>query len=119
MKWHARLFSEGEVAYLLLKNVTHFLGAGAYLALKKPAFWKQRDLSLNFCPPFTVHACSGVSNSWQPHRLAPLSMEFSRQEYWSRLSFPSPGDLPDPGIETVYPALAGGFVTTSTIIILG
>ena len=30
---------------------------------------------------------------------APLSMEFSRQEYWSRLSFPSPGDLPDPGTE--------------------
>ena len=30
---------------------------------------------------------------------APLSMEFSRQEYWSRLPFPSRGDLPDPGIE--------------------
>ena len=32
-------------------------------------------------------------------------MEFSRQEYWSRLSFPSPGDLPDPGIEPESPAL--------------
>ena len=32
-------------------------------------------------------------------------MEFSRQEYWSRLSFPSPGDLPDPGIEPGSPAL--------------
>ena len=32
-------------------------------------------------------------------RQAPLSMEFSRQEYWSGLPFPSPGDLPDPGIE--------------------
>ena len=30
---------------------------------------------------------------------APLSMGFSRQEYWSRLAFPSPGDLPNPGIE--------------------
>ena len=30
---------------------------------------------------------------------APLSMEFSRQEYWSVLPFPSPGDLPDPGME--------------------
>ena len=36
---------------------------------------------------------------------ASLSMGFSRQEYWSGLSFPSPGDLPDPGIEPRYPAL--------------
>ena len=36
---------------------------------------------------------------------APPSMEFSRQEYWSRLPFPSPGDLPDPGIEPRAPAL--------------
>ena len=36
----------------------------------------------------------------------------SRQEYWSGLPFPSPGDLPDPGIEPVSPALAGGFFTT-------
>ena len=44
-------------------------------------------------------------------------MGFPRQEYWSGLSFPSPGDLPDPGIEPVSlmsPALAGGFFTTST-----
>ena len=34
-----------------------------------------------------------------------LSMGFSRQEYWSRLQFPSPGDLPDPGIEPGSPAL--------------
>ena len=36
---------------------------------------------------------------WTVARQAPLSMEFSRQEYWSGLSFPPPGDLPDPGIE--------------------
>jgi len=36
---------------------------------------------------------------------APLSVEFSRQEYWSGLPFPSPGDLPDPGIEPGSPAL--------------
>ena len=43
---------------------------------------------------------------------APLSMGFSRQEYWSRLPFPSPGDLPNPGIEPTSLALAGGFFTT-------
>ena len=37
---------------------------------------------------------------------------FFRQEYWSRLPFPSPGDLPDPGIKPVSPVLAGGFFTT-------
>ena len=36
---------------------------------------------------------------------APLSMGFSRQEYWSGLPFPSPGDLPDPGIEHGSPSL--------------
>ena len=43
---------------------------------------------------------------------APLSMGFSRQEYWSGLPFPPPGDLLDSGIELVSPALTGGFFTT-------
>ena len=42
---------------------------------------------------------------WTVPSKAPLSMEFSRQEYWSGLPFPSPGDLPDPGIEPRSPAL--------------
>ena len=48
---------------------------------------------------------------------APLSMRFSRQEYWSGLPFPPPGDLPDSGIKPMplmSPALAGGFFTTGT-----
>ena len=45
---------------------------------------------------------------------ASLCMEFSKQEYWSGLPFPSQGDLPDPGIEPGFSALAGGFFTTST-----
>ena len=39
---------------------------------------------------------------------APLSMDFSRQEYWSRVPCPSPGDLPDPGIELRSPTLQAG-----------
>ena len=42
---------------------------------------------------------------WTVAHQAPPSMEFSRQEYWSGLSFPSPGDLPDPGIEPRSPEL--------------
>ena len=49
---------------------------------------------------------------WTVARQAPLSMGFPRQEYWSGLPFPSPGDLPDPGIKSMSPALAGRFFTT-------
>ena len=42
---------------------------------------------------------------WTAAYQAPLSMEFSRQEYWSGSPFPSPGDLPKPGIEPGLPAL--------------
>ena len=53
---------------------------------------------------------SVMSNSLQLHGLylahqAPLSKEFSRQEYWSGLPFPSPGDLPSPGIKPRSPSL--------------
>ena len=44
----------------------------------------------------------------------PLSMEFSRQEYWSGLPFPSPGDFPSPGIKPMASALAGGFFIRAT-----
>ena len=42
---------------------------------------------------------------WTVAHQAPPSMEFTRQEYWSGLPFPSPGDLPDPGIKPRSPAL--------------
>ena len=42
---------------------------------------------------------SDSATPWIIVHLAPLSMEYSRQEYWSRLPFPAPGDLPQPGIE--------------------
>jgi len=45
-------------------------------------------------------------------------MEFSRQEYWSGLPFPTPGDLPNAGIKPMslaFPALAGGFFTTAPL----
>ena len=54
---------------------------------------------------------------WTVALQAPLSMGFSRQEYWSGLPCPRPGDLPDPGIEPVSlksPASASGLFATST-----
>ena len=55
---------------------------------------------------------------WTISHQAPLSMEFSRQVYWSGLPFPTPGDLPNPGIELmslVSFALEGRFSTTGAI----
>ena len=52
------------------------------------------QLCLTICNPMDSAACS-----------VPLFMEFSRQEYWSGMPFPSPGDLPNPGIEPRSPAL--------------
>ena len=54
--------------------------------------------------------------AWNVAHQAPLSMGFSRQEYWSGLPCPAPGNLPDPGIKPSFlmsPALAGRFFTTS------
>ena len=66
-----------------------------------------------------AHVCSVTFDSLWHHgplaHQAPLSMEFSRQEYWSRLPFPSPGDLPNLEMEPeslVSPAMAGGFFIT-------
>ena len=57
-------------------------------------------------------ASHSFSTPWTVARQAPLSLGFPRQEYWSGLPFPPPGDLPDPGIEPMPPALAGEFFTT-------
>ena len=71
-----------------------------------------------------THVCwvtSVLSDSlrpWTVARQTPLSIGFSRQEYWSGLPCPPPGDHPDPGIEPASltpPALAGGFFTTQSV----
>ena len=48
---------------------------------------------------------------WTVAHQVPLSMKFSRQDYWGRLPFPSPGDPPDPGIVPGSPVFAGGLFT--------
>ena len=53
---------------------------------------------------------------WTVTRQAPLSMGFPRQKYWSGLPFPSPGDLPNPGIEPVSPALAAAAAAAAKLL---
>ena len=55
--------------------------------------------------------CLTLATPWNVARQALLPMGFPRQEYWSGFSFPSPGDLPDPGMEPGSPAFIGGFFT--------
>ena len=50
-------------------------------------------------------SCLTLVTPWAVAHQAPLSLGFSKQEYWSGLPFPSPGDLPDPGIKPESPAL--------------
>ena len=68
----------------------------------------------------SLQSCPTIANPWIVAHQAPLSMGFSRQEYWSGLLCPPPGDLPNPGMEPaslISPALAGGggfFITSAT-----
>ena len=71
-----------------------------------------------FCNVYAklLQSCLMLHNPMDLAYQAPLSMGFSRQEYWSELPFPPPGDLPDPGIELVSlrsPELTGKLFTTS------
>ena len=71
-------------------------------------FWSHLHAQSLSCVPL-------FATLWTIAHQAPLFMTLTWQEYWWRLSFPTPGDIPDPGIEPTSPAssaLAGGFFTT-------
>ena len=84
------------------------------------SFWLQLRVALSVSPyvplgfwcPVCVCELSFSATPWTVAHQAPMSMELLRQKYWSGLPFPSPGDLPDPGIELSSPAspsLTSGF----------
>ena len=86
---------------------------------------KKSEYKADSAGRMAVHACqvflvvSDSATPWTAAYQAPLSLEFSRQEQWSGLPCPPPGDLPDAGLEHVShvcmrTALAGEFFTTST-----
>ena len=59
-----------------------------------------------------TQSCLTLATPWTVAHEDPLSMEFSRQEYWSGLPFPSPGDLQSPGIKPGSPALQADSLLT-------
>ena len=60
-----------------------------------------------------AQSCPTLCDPWTVAHQAPPSMGFSRQEYWSGLPFPSPGDLPNPGIEPRSPTLQADALTSA------
>ena len=79
----------------------------SFLSSFNPAFY----IYMHVCAQLLSHVQLFVTPLTVAHQ-APLSMEFSRQQYWSGLSFHSPGDLPDPGIESTSLTLTGRFCIT-------
>ena len=132
---HCRLpvfFVHGIFQARILEWGCHFLLRGSSWSKVKPAspalhvdsllLSHQRSTCVYIVHTYIVYmcvyVCSFVSHSlWPPWTIAcqaPLSIEFSSQEYCSELPCPPPGDLPNPGIEPTNPesfALAGGFFT--------
>ena len=72
------------------------------------SFEKVKALVTYLCPTFATQ--------WIVAHQAPLSMEFSRQEYWSELPFPSSGDIPNPGIKTGSPALQADSLPSEPVL---
>ena len=99
---HAHFWAYKTYSYQLQKNKIY------------PSSWISCIHDIYICVCVCIHGVSEVKSPsrvwllatpWTVAYQAPLSMEFSRQEYWSGLPFPSPEDLPNPGIEPGSPAL--------------
>ena len=67
---------------------------------------------VSLCQKERAKSCPTIAIPWTIAHQDPLSMGFPRQEYWSGLPFPSPGELPDPGIEPRSPALQADALPT-------
>ena len=97
-------------------NWTQSLVHGGQISIcffkKRTALWEQGYVDPRMEQSFLSVRLFGTPwTVWTVAFQAPLSMEFSRQEYWNGLPFPSPGDLPDPGTEPASSCLVGRFFT--------
>ena len=98
----------GAQALVTRAVITRYCRLGGFPGLKSGNSWV-----LDRVDAHSPHFCLTPCNLWTVALQALLSIRFSRQEHWSGLPFPPPGDLPAPGIEPespVSPALAGGFL---------
>ena len=79
--------------------------------LKRHKTYRKQIVKCKCVSVLVAKSCPTLATPWTVVCKAPQSMGFSRQEYWSGLPFPSPGDLPDPGIEPGSLALQADFFT--------
>ena len=102
------LMAEGEedLKSLLMKVKEESEKVGLKLNIQKTKIMVSSSIIHSFIISFQSLICVQLFvTQWTTAHQAPLSMGFSRQEHWSGLPFPSPGDLPDPGIKPRSPAL--------------
>ena len=104
--WNSSLLTISQICYMFIPWAYI-----SYISSWTLSICRAEFLSLHFCMctnPSLVKLLSRVwlfATLWTVAHQAPPSIECSRQEYWSGLPFPSPGDLPNPGIEPGSPAL--------------
>ena len=126
LEWVATSIFLTQASYLRLLGLLHWQASSSPLTPPgKPGKWKACNL-FAIAPSVVLNHHGGglvaesrptLATPWTVACQAPLSMGFFRREFWSGLPFPSPGALPDPGIEPRSPALqadsciAGGFFT--------
>ena len=109
-----------ELAFHLDKNLNIFvlIYFGVFCSIPwSMSVYLEHSLGCACCAN-PLQSCLSLWTLWIGACQAPLSMGLTRQKYWSGLPCPSPGDLPNPGIEPVClmaPALAGRFFTTSDL----
>ena len=99
--------SRSDVCHFMLEVLMYF--SALSLCHPLPCEWKASEFILFFSRKVVINSSA---TPWTVVHQALLSVGFSQQECWSRLSFPSPGDIPDPGKEPASPAIAGEFLTT-------
>ena len=112
LQWVALSYSRGSSRP---RDWTHVSRIGRQILYCCASWASHIHKNINIYSMYVISR-SGMSDTLVPPQTAayqaPLSLGFSRQEYWSLLPFPTPGDLPSQRIKPASSALAGGFFTT-------
>ena len=111
-----KIFTNVFAIFLLISELTLGINKVVFhVFFIHPNVWgiiKAKPISQLYTGCVIAQSCLTLCHPWTVAHQVTLSMGFSRQEYWRRLLFLSPGDLPDLGIEPSSPALADVFFTT-------
>ena len=113
VEWVAMPSSRGSSQPRDWTQVSHIAGRFFTIWATREASQPPLFFSMKESESEVAQSCLTLCDPWTVAHQAPPSMGFSRQEYWSGLPFPSPGDLPDPGIEPRSPTLQADALTSA------